>query len=278
MRLVNGQVAEFLSLNDRAIQFGDGVFRTIRLSQGRLVFWGRHYRKLAADCAALGIEAPSERALLNEARSLIVQTGMQDATVKLIVSRGESQRGYAAPAECRPTRIVQISPLPAYPQRYYREGARVRLCATRASWQPALAGVKHLNRLENVLARREWSDPSILEGLLLDRDGFVLEGVTSNVLVLRDGGLQTPLLDGGGVAGVLRDVALDAARQLGWRVEECRLTLEDLHAAERVWISNSLMGLMPVAALDTHGWQVDSVRELGMEIAKIAREDEVNLL
>ncbi len=274
MRLVNGQAAEFLSLNDRAIQFGDGVFRTIRLEQGRLVFWARHYRKLAADCAALGIEAPAERTLLDEARSLIAHSGMRDATIKLIVSRGESQRGYAAPAECRPTRIVQILPLPAYPERLYREGARVRLCETRASWQPMLAGVKHLNRLENVLARREWSDPSILEGLLLDRDGFVLEGVTSNVLALRDGVLQTPLLDGGGVAGVLREVALDTARQLGWRVEACRLSLDDLRAAERVWISNSLMGLMPVAALDAHGWRVDSCDGLTVEITRMMRDDE----
>lgn len=273
MRLVNGQAAELLSLNDRAIQFGDGVFRTIRLEQGRLVFWARHYRKLAADCAALGIEAPAERTLLDEARSLIAHSGMRDATIKLIVSRGESQRGYAAPAECRPTRIVQISPLPAYPERLYREGARVRLCETRASWQPMLAGVKHLNRLENVLARREWSDPSILEGLLLDRDGFVLEGVMSNVIVLRDGVLQTPQLDGGGVAGVLREVALDAARQLGWRVDACRLSLDDLRAAERVWISNSLMGLMPVAALDAHGWRVDFCDGLTVEIARMMRDD-----
>ncbi|SFN39855.1 4-amino-4-deoxychorismate lyase [Formivibrio citricus] len=258
MRLVNGLPADSLPLADRAIQFGDGVFRTIKLVDGGLAFWKRHYTKLCADCVALGIVPPEETDVLADIRTLLNRSGWRSATVKLIVTRGESARGYAIPPDIHPNRIAQIAPLPAYPSSLYRDGARVRLCNVRAGWQPALAGVKHLNRLENVLARQEWSDPAIQEGLLLDRDGHVLEGVMSNVLVKLDGQLVTPLLDGGGVAGVMREVALEAARRLGWPVAERALTLDELLRAERVWLSNSLIGLVPVSVLDAQRWNIDT--------------------
>lgn len=273
MRLVNGRPSDTLSLNDRAIQFGDGVFRTIKQRAGRLVFWRRQYRKLCADCATLGIAAPIEALLLADIRALTSQTGLQDAVIKIIVSRGESQRGYAVPADCQAKRIVQIAALPNYPASLYQQGATLRLCEIRASWQPALAGIKHLNRLENVLARREWSDPAILEGLLLDRDGYVLEGVMSNVLVRKANTLQTPLLDAGGVAGVMREVVLEAAANLGWQLEQCRLTPDDLHSADKIWICNSLLGLMPVSRLDDAVWPVAEPDLLSAQVAQIEEKE-----
>lgn len=273
MRLLNGQPAEALPLTDRAIQFGDGVFRTIRMQAGKLFFWVRHYRKLCADCAALGIPVPAEALLLGEIRLLMEHTGMSDATIKIMVTRGESSRGYAIPADIRPNRIMQVAPLPAYADVLYRNGAVVLLCQTQASWQPALAGVKHLNRLENVLARQEWSNSAILDGLMLDRDGNVVEGVMSNLLIWRDGHLVTPLLDSAGVAGVMRDVVLDAARRLGWHVAEGRIPLTDLLSAERVWLSNSLLGLMPVRQLAQQCWPVDVDSALAMKVAHMAQDE-----
>ncbi len=273
MRLVNGVPAETLPLSDRAIQFGDGVFRTIRMQAGRLAFWARHYRKLAADCTALGIPAPDEKTLLAEIRLLVQDAGWQDAAVKLIVTRGESVRGYAIPDGIQPNRIVQIAPLPRYPEHLYRDGAMVRLCETRAAWQPALAGIKHLNRLENVLARREWHDPGILEGLMLDRDGHVVEGVMSNILAGFDGELHTPLLDCSGVAGVMREVALEAARRIGWRVAERPIPYPELLSAQRVWICNSLLGMMPVSRLADRTWQVSECPELVFETGRMEKEE-----
>lgn len=257
MRLVNGHTADALPLSDRAIQFGDGVFRTLKLIDGGLVFWERHYAKLCTDCAVLGIMPPKQADLLADIHMLLTRSGWRSSTIKIIVTRGESVRGYTIPADIHPNRIVQIAPLPAHPDNIYREGARIRLCQIRAGWQPTLAGVKHLNRLENVLARREWSDPAIQEGLLLDREGHVLEGVMSNVLAKLDGQLVTPRLDCGGVAGVMRDVAMEAATRLGWHASERALTLDELLRAESVWLSNSLIGLLPVACLDENRWYVD---------------------
>lgn len=273
MRLVNGEPAGTLPLSDRSIQFGDGVFRTVRLQAGRLAFWGRHYRKLAADCAALGIPVPAESVLRAEIRLLMQGTGWQEAVVKIIVTRGESLRGYAVPEGIRPNRIVQFAPLHRYPENLFRDGAAVRLCETRATWQPALAGIKHLNRLENVLARREWQDPAILEGLLLDRDGHVVEGVMSNLLTGSEGELQTPLLDGCGVAGVMREVALDAARRIGWRVSERAISCAELLDSQQVWICNSLMGIMPVGRLADRCWHVNADSELVGEAGRMEREE-----
>ncbi|XZG71168.1 aminodeoxychorismate lyase [Chitinibacteraceae bacterium HSL-7] len=242
MRLVNGVAAEQLSLADRALQFGDGVFRTLVVRDGAIEFWQRHVAKLAHDCARLGITAPAASVLLDDIRRL----APVNAVIKIIVTRGESVRGYAVPVGCQPNRIVQMAPLPP------RSDAplNVRWCSTRASWQPALAGIKHLNRLENVLARAEWNDPDIHEGLLLDRDGYVVEGVMSNLVLYLDGTFVTPKLNEAGVAGVMRDVVRDAATQAGdvWR--ERRIGRAEIYAAQAVWLCNSVMGLRCIARCD----------------------------
>jgi 4-amino-4-deoxychorismate lyase len=271
MRLVNGATAESLPLADRALQFGDGVFRTIKMIKGQPQFWSRHYRKLCADCTALGIEAPDESTLRDEIGLLYVNSGFADATIKIIISRGESARGYAIPAGITPRRIVQIAPLHSYPESLYTQGACIRLCTMRASWQPALAGIKHLNRLENVLARREWNDPAILDGLLLDRDGMVIEGVMSNVLIKQGTALVTPDLSSAGVAGVMRDVAMAAARRLGWQVNVQPISLDELRAADSVWLCNSLIGLMPVRQMDDTYWLPN--RDLVHAATEISKEE-----
>ncbi|AOY00172.1 aminodeoxychorismate lyase [Jeongeupia sp. USM3] len=268
IRLVDGAPAGALALADRSIQFGDGVFRTLYVRNGGIPFWRRHMARLAHDAAALGIAAPSFETWLAELRA----HAPADATIKLVLTRGESPRGYAVPAGCTPHRITQIAPPAAVTDR--SAGVTVRVCDTRASWQPRLAGIKHLNRLENVLARSEWRDPEIFDGLLLDRDGDVVEGTMSNVLLLEAGVLLTPKLDTGGVAGVLRDVAFDAAAALGWPVGDVRIDLPRLLRAERVWLCNSLIGLVPVARLGERDWPVHPAdHTLAGRIAALATEE-----
>ncbi|STR45276.1 aminodeoxychorismate lyase [Iodobacter fluviatilis] len=245
MRLLNGQPQDVISMADRAFQFGDGVFRTMRCIGGSIEFWARHYARLQQDCAALGIMCPAEDLLLEDFRKLTPI----DAVLKIIITRGETSRGYGSPPALVVNRIVQVAALPVYPDDFYQQGVKVRVCTTRASWQPALAGVKHLNRIENVLARREWSDPDIFEGLMLDRDDQIVEGVMSNVLVLSDSILSTPKLDQSGVNGVMREAVFDAAMQHGWTVEKRVWKLDEIKKAEAIWLTNSVMGLLPVSSL-----------------------------
>lgn len=252
MILVNGSPAETIPVMDRGLMYGDGVFRTMRVDAGRIPVWPRHYRKLVADCTALDILPPAQSTLEQEARKLLA--GEPDCVLKIIVSRGEGGRGYAVPSSVRPSRILVTAPLPEHPQRFREAGVRLHVCDIRLCHQPRLAGIKHLNRLENVLARMEWADPDIPEGLLLDADGDVIEGTMSNVFMRKGNRLITPDLSRCGVAGLQRERILEVAPSLGLSVAVERIPLRTLLEADEVLVCNSVIGLWPVRAIGPRTW------------------------
>jgi 4-amino-4-deoxychorismate lyase len=250
MILVNGAPAESLPATDRGLAYGDGVFRTLRAQHGEPLHWARHYAKLAGDCAALGIPCPDEAPLLHESR--IVASEHAQAVVKIMVTRGSGARGYALPVPCEPRRVVMGS---AFARHAAAEaGIDVHLCRLRLAHQPALAGVKHLNRLENVLARGEWRDATFSEGLLLDQEGLAIGGTMSNVFIVEQGVLLTPELSRCGVAGVTRERVLEIAQKLSIAAQVESLPLARVLAADEVFFVNSVIGLWPVARLGERIW------------------------
>lgn len=251
MVLVNGVPGESIRVFDRGLMYGDGVFRTLPVRNGKPLSWRLHYARLSADCAALGIVCPPEPLLLEEASRLTEAAG--DSVLKIVVTRGESARGYAVPEGIEPTRILISSPMPSYPDAYCTEGVRAHLCVTRLALQPALAGIKHLNRLENVLARREWRDPEIAEGVMLDMEGNVIEGTMTNLFVSRGGILYTPKLDRCGVAGVQRERIMGLAGRLGLTLRVGTLPLPFVFEADEVMLCNSVIGVWPVRELGGRG-------------------------
>lgn len=255
-KFINGSPADHISLADRGLQFGDGVFRTVKVMDGSPLWWARHYNKLRSDCERIGIVAPAAEVLLADLALLQANTSERNYTLKMIMTRGETARGYIAPLDLNPNRILQLAPLPAYSPQLRVDGVKLRICTTRVSWQPALAGIKHLNRLDNVLARREWQDASVFDGLMLDRDDHVIEGVMCNVFAMLDGVLCTPDLSESGVSGVTRDLVLAAATQLGIPISVCQIKLAQLSQASAVWVCNSLAGLLPVRAIEQLSWPI----------------------
>lgn len=247
--LVNGRASATVPATDRGLAFGDGVFRTLRVRAGRPLNFARHLRRLAHDCAALGLPAPDEITLREE----IARVAPSEAVVKIIVTRGPAGRGYAPPAEPSPTRIVAAFPPPSHPPELAREGVRVRRCELVLSEQPRLAGVKTLNRIENVLARSEWRDPAVREGLLGDAAGRLVEATASNVFAVIDGRLATPALARCGVAGAARERVLDLARAAGIEFEVRDIAFAELAHAEEIFLTNSLIDLWPVAEFE--GWR-----------------------
>ena len=250
MVLVNGEPATALCVADRGLQYGDGVFRTLRVRAGRALNWERHFRRLAHDCAALGLPAPDEPAL----RAEMARVAPGDATMKITITRGASGRGYALPAQTLPTRIVAASAPPDYPEDLARDGIRVRQCALRLAEQPRLAGVKTLNRLENVLARAEWSDPGVREGLLCDAHGRLVEATMSNVFLVRHRALATPDLSRCGVAGAQRERVIDFVRAAGIACDVRDIAPDEVLEADEVFLTNSLIGIWPVASLGERLW------------------------
>ncbi|PHV12563.1 aminodeoxychorismate lyase [Chitinimonas sp. BJB300] len=248
--LVNGQAGDYIAVRDRGFAYGDGVFRTLKCDAGRLLAWPRHYAKLAADCVALGIRCPAESILLAD----LAQLAPENAAVKLTISRGLSARGYACDPNANPTRIVQIGVLPTYPADLHTVGVHVRLCDWLLSIQAGLAGVKHLNRLDQVMARREWDDTVIFDGLMSNARAEVVEGVMTNLYLLKDGILYTHPLADCGVAGVMRDLVLEASVTLRIPTLQQPFTVEALALADAVLLSNSLAGVVPVAQCGTHQW------------------------
>lgn len=237
---------------DRGLAYGDGVFRTLRVRSGAPLHWRRQYAKLAGDCAALGICCPDEAVLEPEVRAVIRDAA--DCALKIIITRGSGARGYRYAEDTEPTRVVLSAPRPVYPGGYATSGVKVRRCALRLSHQPALAGVKHLNRLENVIARAEWTDADIAEGILCDREDHVVGGTMTNLFMARGGTLETPKLERCGVAGVTRDRVIEGALRQGIPCRVENLSWMEMLSADELFLVNSLAGVWPVRELAERKW------------------------
>ena len=260
MILVNGQAQEHIAVADRGLHYGDGLFETIAVNGGQPRLWERHWRRLSTACRRLGIPEPDPAMLGDEVRRICA--GVEQGVLKIILTRGEGGRGYRPPQTGRATRIMATYPWPAYPEAYWQQGVAVRVCATRLGRNPALAGMKHLNRLEQVLARNEWQDPHIAEGLMLDDNDHVIAGTMSNLFIVTAHGLVTPVLAACGVTGVMRSVILDLAAELDIAWEVAPLRLEDLDRADEVFLTNALIGIWPVRRIEQRDYSVGALTEL----------------
>ena len=251
---VDGQPAHALaSLKDRGLAYGDGLFETLAVKAGQPLLLDLHMQRLAQGCSRLAIVADNT---VIRSEVLAYAQAMGEGVLKLIVTRGDSLRGYSASPEALPRRILQASPPAAYPEANALEGIQLFDCATRLAEQPLLAGLKHLNRLEQVLARAEWQDPAYAEGLMRDTSGRVIEGVFSNLFLVRDGGLYTADLQRCGVAGVMRAALLVEGERQGIASHVTDIRFEQLRQADELFLCNSVYGFWPVRAFAELSWPV----------------------
>ena len=258
--LINGLPGDQISVLDRGFQYGDGVFETIALKNGMLLYWDEHLKRLIKGCERLYIPVPDTNLLLQDAQTLC--SGVDKGVIKIIISRGLGGRGYQQPDPAMPTRVVRLHSTKNYPQSNWVDGVNVIICESVLGTNKQLAGLKHLNRLEQILARNEWSDVNVAEGIMLDSHNNVIEGTSTNVFIVSDGEILTPDLENCGVEGVMRAIVMKiiASTQFSCKVSE--IPLSKFLGADEVFLTNSLIGIWPVKKVDNVALSVGPISQL----------------
>jgi 4-amino-4-deoxychorismate lyase len=252
--LVNGREPAGIDPMDRGLHYGDGLFETMAARDGRVRFLDWHLERLSAGAARLAIPLPDLSALAAEIAAVSVPGR---GIVKLIVTRGAGERGYRPPQRPEPTRVVLGLPWPALPPAASTLGVRVGWCRMRLGRNPRLAGIKHLNRLEQVLARAEWDDAAMAEALMMDDNDHTIGGTQTNLFARIAGRWTTPALDQCGVAGVMRRAFLMWTADRGDPVIERALPAAELAGATALLLTNAVIGAWPVSELAGRGLAID---------------------
>ena len=266
--LINGAIDDRIAVIDRGFTYGDGLFETIAVRNGQLRFFDYHLERLLNGAERLAIAAPARELLIAEAMGLV--SNCDYGTLKIILTRGAGRRGYAPPDDATPVRLLGLLAGVRPAQHLYADGIAVRHCTSPIGHSPATAGLKTLGRLEQVLARAEWQDMSISEGLMSTADGRVVCGTMSNLFLVKDGVLITPDLTTCGISGVMRKIVLDSAERSGLQCCIDDVARTALVNADELFVTNSLIGIWPIRRVDEQTYPIGPVtRALMKELSRM---------
>ena len=247
--LRNGTFVSSQIATDRSLLYGDGIFTTIAINNGRPLFLKQHLDRLVHDGQKLKINHIS-LASIETALFKAIQ-GLDYAIARITISRSSGERGYLC-TQGEPVYWITVSDWPVHIEKFRKLGIRVRICQQRLASNPSLAGIKHCNRLEQVLARNEWHTDNYQEGLMLDSADNVLEGTMSNLFLIKEGKMLTPDLTFAGVEGIIRALIIDIAKQQNIPLTIARVSRQDIETAEALFVTNSVIGIWPITQLDEH--------------------------
>ncbi|KKO44223.1 4-amino-4-deoxychorismate lyase [Arsukibacterium ikkense] len=240
-------VTNTISINDRCFLYGDGFFSTVRVVKGVAQYWPLHLARLQATAARLGITVPDWRQVTQAVNDALGAANADNQVLKIQISRGEGNRGYS-PVGIAPASIyISLSPMPDY-RHWQQQGVKLALAELRLAVQPALAGLKHCNRLEQVLLKQEASKRAVDDLLVCDQQGYVTEAIAANLFLHRAGRWYTPELNRAGVAGVMRSQLLHFRPD----IELVNWQMSELADVDAMVLSNALMGLVPVQSYNNH--------------------------
>lgn len=254
LSIINGELTDQISIKDRGFNYGDGVFETIAVHHKKLHYWTAHYHRLKMSCERLGIKSPEEKTLLADIAQLAFYA--TSSVIKIIITRGQGGRGYSSEGTSEPNVVISNNPWPLFVESYQQQGIKVRLCEHRLIINPALAGIKHLNRLDQVLARNEWHNDEYQEGLMLDQDDNLLEGISTNVFVKIDQQWITVPNKVCAVDGVMRAAVLRNAGKAGINIDQRMITYSDLSNIKEMFVTNSIWGIVPVLSCESYLFKI----------------------
>ncbi len=240
---INGIKNDCLTLSNRSIHYGDGLFETILVKNGKLLLLDLHLNRIVNDSKKLFFKAVSAEKINELLQPIIIN--YPNAIVKLIIARNQKSRGYAVSDQSEFDSIVVINALPVKKMQL-----TAKICQTRLASQPLLAKIKHLNRLEQVLASNEL-EQGVDEGVLfLHKKDQLVETISSNIFVIKDDEISTPLLINAGVEGVAKKIIISTANKNGLVIKEKNINKHQLLNADSVFISNSIFGLRQLKQID----------------------------
>ncbi len=264
----NGEAAEFIAASDRGFQYGDGLFETVAIRDGKARLWNYHLDRLAKGCERLAIKMPAHDDLLRGVMYAVQESKVPAAysVAKIVVSAGSGRRGYGRSFAATPSLL--FGAFSAFPPaiEFYRDGIDTVICQTRLAIHSATAGIKTLNRLEQVLARSEFIEDNTFEGLTMDADDNIICGTMSNVFFVRDKSISTPPLDRCGVEGVMRRHVIETLAEQGIQTSIQTTSLTDMSEVDEVFLSNSQFGVMPVKRCMEMQWPAGEVTRRVMSI------------
>ena len=245
--LINGAKQSKISIFNRNAQFGDGLFETCVVENKKILFWVNHFARLNRGCEQLKISKVDESVWLSDVKKALSLCSYDHCVVKLILSRGESLRGYGFKDDIKPVRAVIVSELQKTTP---NNSFCLEYCQSGYDSNPKLAGIKHCNRLEEVLARAGLKSD---EGIMLDENHNVISVTQGNIYAILGNKLITPKLDKCGVEGTRRAVILDLTKHLDIKVKVEVLSVEKLGQADEVFISNSIIGIQSISQIGDIG-------------------------
>jgi 4-amino-4-deoxychorismate lyase len=255
--LINGITSGYVSVTDRGLQYGDGVFETIACIGNTPVFIQQHLNRMESGARRLNIPFPERQLFLDDINCLL-RGGNGNSIIKLILTRGRGKRGYRYETRQNPTRVGMLSAWPDYVARWKEHGIVTRFCRTQVSTNPRLAGIKSLNRLDSVLASSELGT-AFDEGFMSDIDGNVIEGTMSNIFIVLNDALVTPDLSRCGINGIMREQIIDIAHNNSINVVTRNITRDELLDSREIFLSNSVIGACVVKQLEHQFYNTDTM-------------------
>jgi branched-chain amino acid aminotransferase len=241
-----------ISVVDRGFNYGDGLFETMRSYGGNIFRLNAHLKRLYQSLDAIYLNIPMTDGEMKFAiRETLLKNGQPDCMIRLTVSRGEQTSGFHIEQDAAPTLVILVRSLEALPREWYDQGIEISLYPNTAQKVGGLQrSIKSCNFLTNILIREKAHRQNSAEGILMDDQGRITEGTTSNVFIVKDGTLMTPAINENVLPGITRQAVLDIASQLRVPVVHKSITAEDVYHAEEVFITNSRIEIMPVQRVD----------------------------
>jgi len=250
--LIDGNFSKNINPFDRGLAYGDGVFRTFLVHNGQPVNWNMHYKKLKFDATKLKIKIPLKKDIFLDIKKLF--TTKKTHIGKIIITRGVSNQGYQFDKDIKSTRILLKIRHTKIRKELYSGGVKLMVCKTKVSDQNQYNGIKHLNRLDNVLAKSELNS-SVFDGLMLDKKNYINECVSSNIFARYGNVIISPEQNIGGVSGVCKEIIMKNCGSLGFNFKHANISLKKLKEADEVIITNSVFGSLFVNQIEKKKWK-----------------------